>query len=582
MIFLGNPFSGVTSAPELLPAPADWLGRLLPPGAGGTLLRSTAYFDGTRRARRRSACCSPGPLPGVAAIVAGHRAAARRATSTRDAGRHAVPRAGGLSHARRVARRRGRGRGRVDDGFARLNRFALRASGVPVRLRDATATVFAGNALSVTLPGGALASLAYTARRLRALGASASLTAFSLAATGLLSAVALALLAAERRPARRPRRPRVLARSASAGCWPSARRCSGWCGTRAPSAARPTPCSTGSRDTWRTAAGVRRGVDTVLDELAEVRLPRRVWVAGLRFALANWAADLVCLLAACLAAGVHPDLVTTVLAYTAGMAAASAVPLLPGGIGAVEAALILALRHGGAALHAATAAVVGYRVISLGLVAGAGLGRATRPAPAPRARAAAGSASAMRPRAASSIAALTNHASNALGGRYTPASSIAWKNDLVAERLGGLGPGEVVHRRRRRRTPTADCRRTAPGARTPASVSAAPASSPISARVAVEREVHLGPGVAQRRQPRGHGDRVPRQRPGLVHRPGRGERRHHLGPAAERRRRQPAAHDLAECEQVRVHRIEPVPARRADRGSPSSPRPRRATRRTAR
>ena len=32
--------------------------------------------------------------------------------------------------------------------------------------------------------------------------------------------------------------------------------------------------------------------------------------------------------------------------------------------------------------------------------------------------------------AASSIAALTNHASNALGGRYTPASSIAWKNGL--------------------------------------------------------------------------------------------------------------------------------------------------------
>src|ERR1700710_729000 len=79
--------------------------------------------------------------------------------------------------------------------FARLNRFALNASGVPVRLRDAAATVFAGNALSVTLPGGALISLAYTARRFRALGASASLAAFSLAATGLLSAVALGLLA---------------------------------------------------------------------------------------------------------------------------------------------------------------------------------------------------------------------------------------------------------------------------------------------------------------------------------------------------------------------------------------------------
>ena len=44
--------------------------------------------------------------------------------------------------------------------------------------------------------------------------------------------------------------------------------------------------------------------------------------------------------------------------------------------------------------------------------------------------AAAGSASAMRSIAASSIAAFTNHASKALGGRYTPASSIEWKNGV--------------------------------------------------------------------------------------------------------------------------------------------------------
>jgi uncharacterized protein (TIRG00374 family) len=125
---------------------------------------------------------------------------------------------------------------------------------------------------------------------------------------------------------------------------------------------------------WRTAARLRRGVDTVLDELAQVHLPRGVWLIGFGLALANWAADLVCLLAACLAAGVHPDLVTTVLAYTAGMAAASSVPLLPGGLGAVEAALVLALRHGGAALSAATSAVIGYRVISFGLVAAVGWG----------------------------------------------------------------------------------------------------------------------------------------------------------------------------------------------------------------
>lgn len=46
MVFVGNPFSGVTSAPQLLPEAIDHIGQWLPPGAGANLLRSTAYFGG--------------------------------------------------------------------------------------------------------------------------------------------------------------------------------------------------------------------------------------------------------------------------------------------------------------------------------------------------------------------------------------------------------------------------------------------------------------------------------------------------------------------------------------------------------
>lgn len=46
MVLIGNPFSGAASAPELLPEPAGVLGQWLPPGAGASLLRSVAYFDG--------------------------------------------------------------------------------------------------------------------------------------------------------------------------------------------------------------------------------------------------------------------------------------------------------------------------------------------------------------------------------------------------------------------------------------------------------------------------------------------------------------------------------------------------------
>jgi hypothetical protein len=46
LVFVGNPFSGVTSAPELLPTAVADIGKWLPPGAGANLLRSTAYFGG--------------------------------------------------------------------------------------------------------------------------------------------------------------------------------------------------------------------------------------------------------------------------------------------------------------------------------------------------------------------------------------------------------------------------------------------------------------------------------------------------------------------------------------------------------
>jgi hypothetical protein len=48
MFALGNPFSGATSAPELLPRPWGTIGQWLPPGAGATLLRAAGYFDGAR------------------------------------------------------------------------------------------------------------------------------------------------------------------------------------------------------------------------------------------------------------------------------------------------------------------------------------------------------------------------------------------------------------------------------------------------------------------------------------------------------------------------------------------------------
>ena len=95
---------------------------------------------------------------------------------------------------------------------------------------------------------------------------------------------------------------------------------------------------------------------------------------------------------------------------------------------------------------------------------------------------------------------------------------------------------------------------------TPSLVSASATSRADRRGRGVDAQVDLVGAGPQRGQPGGHRDRVPGQRAGLVDRPGRGQPGHDLGPAAERRGRQAAAHHLAEGEQVGLDRIQPVPA----------------------
>ena len=74
-VLVGNPLSGLTSAPEMLPAGWGTLGQLLPQGATATLLRSTAYFGGSG-ATSAILVLSCWAIAGTALIAA---AAARRA-----------------------------------------------------------------------------------------------------------------------------------------------------------------------------------------------------------------------------------------------------------------------------------------------------------------------------------------------------------------------------------------------------------------------------------------------------------------------------------------------------------------------
>jgi uncharacterized membrane protein YbhN (UPF0104 family) len=101
------------------------------------------------------------------------------------------------------------------------------------------------------------------------------------------------------------------------------------------------------------------------EQLQAVRPTPHDWTAATGYALLNWLLDLACLAACAQAVGLTGIGMTALLtAYVAGMAA-SGLSLLPGGLGAVDAALVLGLVAAGGPATVALSAVVLYRIVSL-------------------------------------------------------------------------------------------------------------------------------------------------------------------------------------------------------------------------
>ena len=149
--------------------------------------------------------------------------------------------------------------------------------------------------------------------------------------------------------------------------------CSRWPCVLAISAGVPTGSSSRAGGSLTRVNGVRHhpsaaGADMLAELVAQLRSVRpsgRDWTVTTGFALLNWAFDAGCLAACAAALSVHGlTLPLLLVAYTAGMAS-SGLSLVPGGIGVVEPALVLALVAGGVPAAAALPAVVLYRLISL-------------------------------------------------------------------------------------------------------------------------------------------------------------------------------------------------------------------------
>ncbi len=90
LVIVGNPLSGIATSPRLLPGPWGEVGQWLPTGAGGTLLRTAAYFPEASVAFPVWVLLGWAVLGAGAVLIGRHGAKNSHKATTTDAGRHEV------------------------------------------------------------------------------------------------------------------------------------------------------------------------------------------------------------------------------------------------------------------------------------------------------------------------------------------------------------------------------------------------------------------------------------------------------------------------------------------------------------
>lgn len=255
--------------------------------------------------------------------------------------------------------------------FAATTSAALRATGGTVRLTAAVATTVAAGAVHNLLPGGNVFATAFTFSRLRRWGASTAAATWCLAISGLVCSASLALIAgvgllagstSDAQSQLISAAVSVLAVIAIAAIarHPGRLQRIAECLMRGWNRLTRSPADRGLAWLQRTAVDLTSVRPTVAD-----------WGRMGGASLANWTFDLAAFVACLWAFGASVPLSAMLLVYVAGMAASSLSPL-PGGIGVVEAAMIVSLTATGLAAPLAVGAVLSYRLIALGGITIAG------------------------------------------------------------------------------------------------------------------------------------------------------------------------------------------------------------------
>jgi putative heme transporter len=255
--------------------------------------------------------------------------------------------------------------------YAALEGRLLRAGAAPIPLGALLNITLAGNAIQNSLPAGQAWAAGFAFGQFRKRGADAVLSTWTLVATGFVSAAALVVLS-------------VGGVAVAAGQASTNDLVGGVAIVAAVAVGIIVAVRLGLHARWvpwvltlsvrlsrkvvhRPEGDPAELVDQALKRLTAVRPGVRDWVAAGGWGVSNWLLDCTCLALAFPSVGAGVPWRGLLLAYGAGQLAAN-LPITPGGLGAVEGSLTVALVAYGGGRITTVAAVLMYRIISFWLL----------------------------------------------------------------------------------------------------------------------------------------------------------------------------------------------------------------------
>ncbi|MBV8160307.1 MAG: flippase-like domain-containing protein [Acidimicrobiia bacterium] len=254
--------------------------------------------------------------------------------------------------------------------FARLQRWLLHEGGVDVGLVPMVQITLAGNALAMSLPGGAAWAAAWAFGQLRRRGADRVLAGWVVLVAGALASYALfmllvigALVAGSRGPVASVR-PLLFALASI----PFIVVALAIAARRFPSIDRLVPAGRRALEALPKGENMAAAVERTWERLLTVRPSRAAWVEAFGLGALNWIENCGCLVACIWAVHAHIPWDGILVAYALAQVTAS-IPITPGGLGVVEGSLTALLVAYGLPTNVALASVLLYRAVSFwGLV----------------------------------------------------------------------------------------------------------------------------------------------------------------------------------------------------------------------